>query len=183
MAHAGDVTPPPYPPPPSQGNPEDRFERKALFPGGTCFPMSRDRSAVRAGSKEKKDQLSVILEVLGSPDAGEMERLRSQDARDLLNSMKPHRPEDLSKRFPTAAPEALDLLTRMLRFLPEDRLGIDGALAHPFLAQVRRPHDEVNRAEGALHFGAINPDNIRVLMVEEVRRYNKAVPANWLEIA
>jgi hypothetical protein len=101
----------------------------------------------------------------------------------LLNSFKPHRPEDLSKRFPTAGGEAIDLLNQMLRFCPEDRLSIDAALAHPFLSVVRRPLDEVNRSEGVLHFGSITPENIRVLMVDEIRRYNTAIPDNWLAIS
>ena len=70
----------------------------------------------------------------------------------------------------------------MLRFLPQDRITVDECLAHPFLKPVRRPHDEVGRAEGVLHFGAINPENIRVLMVEEIRKYNRAIPANWREL-
>ena len=150
------------------GNAEDRHERKALFPGGACYPMSRDVAAPRAGQKEKKDQLSVILEVLGSPTPPELERVRTQDARDMLAGMRAHRAEDLSKRFPTAPAEAIDLLRSMLRFNPEDRISVDGALAHPFLASVRRPHDEVSRTEGPLHFGSITPENIRVLMVDEV---------------
>jgi hypothetical protein len=32
---------------------------------------------------------------------------------------------------------------------------------------VRRPHDEVSRTEGPIHFGSITPENIRVLMVED----------------
>ena len=44
------------------GTPECRYDRRALFPGGACFPMSKDRSKDRSG-KEKKDQLAVIFEV------------------------------------------------------------------------------------------------------------------------
>lgn len=46
------------------GDPECRYDRRALFPGGSCYPMSRDRGRDRTG-KEKKDQLAVIFEVLG----------------------------------------------------------------------------------------------------------------------
>lgn len=47
------------------GDPECRYDRRALFPGGSCYPMSRDRGRDRTG-KEKKDQLAVIFEVLGA---------------------------------------------------------------------------------------------------------------------
>ncbi len=48
---------------------------------------------------------------------------------------------------------------------------------------MRRPHDEVGRPEGSIRFGAITPDNIRRLMVEEVRFFNRAIPPNWEDIA
>lgn len=44
------------------GDPECRYDRRALFPGGSCYPLSRDRGRDRSG-KEKKDQLAVIFEV------------------------------------------------------------------------------------------------------------------------
>jgi hypothetical protein len=89
----------------------------------------------------------------------------------------------MTRRFPTAGKEALDLLLGLLRFLPEDRLDIDGALAHPFLAPVRRPHDEVSRKEGVIHFHRVGADNIRERMVEEIRTYNPHIPDNWAELA
>lgn len=164
------------------GDPEARFDRHALFPGGYCYPLSRDRSRDKAG-KEKKDQLQVIFDVLGTPKDEEIARVRTDAARDYLRSVHPKAPEDLNKRFPTAGRDATDLLLRLLAFLPEDRLTIDGALAHPFLAPVRRPHDEVGRAEGPVHFHRVGADNIRERMVEEIRAYNAHIPDNWQELA
>jgi hypothetical protein len=124
--------------------PESRYERKALFPGGSCAPMSRDKTGGKDKSgKEKKDQLSVIFDVLGTPTEDELSRIRTAAAREYVMSVKPRRPEDLAKRYAAATPEALDLLHQFLRFHPEDRISVEGALAHPFLAPVRRPQDEV----------------------------------------
>lgn len=169
--------------------PESRYERKALFPGGSCAPMSREKASSAAGKdakgKEKKDQLAVIMDVLGTPTEAEIARVRTPQAQEYLRSLKPKRPEDLSKRFPAATAEALDLLYRFLRFLPEDRITIDEALAHPFLAPVRRPADEAAsvRKEGVIPFPKINPDNIRELFVNEIRHFNSQIPDNWKELA
>ena len=46
---------------------------------------------------------------------------------------------DLSKLFPGASPLAVDLLGRMLQFDPRQRISVEQALAHPWLAQL---HDE-----------------------------------------
>jgi serine/threonine protein kinase len=118
-----------------------------------------------------------------SPTTPPALQVRTDAARDYLRSVHPKAPEDLNKRFPTAGRDATDLLLRLLAFLPEDRLTIDGALAHPFLAPVRRPHDEVGRAEGPVHFHRVGADNIRERMVEEIRAYNAHIPDNWQELA
>jgi mitogen-activated protein kinase 1/3 len=169
--------------------PESRYERKALFPGGSCAPMSREKASSASGKdakgKEKKDQLAVIMDVLGTPTESEIARVRTPQAQEYLRSLKPKRPEDMSKRFPAATPEALDLLYRFLRFLPEDRITIDEALAHPFLAPVRRPADEAAsvRKEGIIPFPKITPENVRELFVNEIRHYNSQIPDNWKELA
>ena len=38
--------------------------------------------------------------------------------------------------------EALDLLIKMLGFNPENRITVDRALDHPFLASLHNPNDE-----------------------------------------
>ncbi len=74
------------------------------------------------------------------------------------------------------------MLRRFLRFLPEDRISIDDALAHAFLAPIRQEKQEVNRREGPVHVRRATPENVRVLMVEEIRGYNPHIPANWEEV-
>lgn len=91
--------------------------------------------------------------------------------------------EDLTKRYPAASGDALELLHAFLRFNPEDRISVDDALAHPFLAPVRRPQDELARADGPVHFRRLSPDNIRELFVEEIRHFNAQIPDNWKELA
>lgn len=133
------------------GNPDDRYDRRALFPGGACAPMSRDRAA-KAGKdgKPRREQLDVIFEVLGTPSEEEVKRVRSEEARDALQKLPKRAAEDLKRRFPAADAASLDLLRRFFTFLPEERITIEQALAHPFLAPVRRPHDEVGRPGGAI---------------------------------
>lgn len=109
--------------------------------------------------------------------------MRTPAAREYLQSLKRRQPEDLLRRFPTAGAEAVDLLRGMLRFHPDDRVTVEGALAHPFLAPVRRPHDEVGRPGGVIKFRRVTADNIRALMVEEVCAYNPGIPSNWAELA
>jgi mitogen-activated protein kinase 1/3 len=45
--------------------------------------------------------------------------------------------------YPSADPRALDLLDKMLTFNPNKRIGIEEALAHPYMEQYYDPNDEV----------------------------------------
>ena len=162
------------------GDDEQKYDRKALFPGGACFPMSRDRSTVRKDGREKKDQLLVILDVLGTPSEDEMRRLRTDEARAYIRGLHRHSqaPEDLARRYPTAGPEALDLLRRFLRLLPEDRIGVAQAMEHPFLVSVRQPHLEVCRSS-PIHVRKATGATIRDLFVDEIRHFNEHIPEHW----
>ena len=151
---------------------EAATERRPLFPGGACFPMSRT-------SKEgKKDQLQVIFENMGRPEPAVVARLRSPEARAMVAATfaemdrKPVPFVPLKDRYPSASPEAIDLLKRMLSFLDEARLTLDEALEHPFLRPVKRPPPAFFPPPGApLHFGTISAENVRTLIVEEIRAW------------
>jgi mitogen-activated protein kinase 1/3 len=163
---------------------EANAERKPLFPGGACFPMSR------TNKEGKKDQLLVIFENMGVPDAATQARLRTPEARALVAATlaemarKPVPFVPLERRYPNASAEAIDLLRRMLAFHDESRVSLEGALDHPYLRAVRRPPPEsFPRAAGPLHFGTINGDNVRALIVAEIRAWNPQIPADWKDVA
>jgi mitogen-activated protein kinase 1/3 len=159
---------------------EANTDRRPLFPGGACFPMSR------TNKENKKDQLQVIFENMGRPDPAVVARLRSPEARAMVAATlaemdrKPVPFEPLERRYPSASGEAIDLLKRMLSFHDEARITLAQALEHPFLRPVKRPPPETfPRPAGPLHFGTINGDNVRALIVEEIRCWNPQIPADW----
>ena len=159
------------------GMPGHEKKRRALFPGGSCYPLSRGSKRSEL-ARNKKDQLQVIFSVMGTPTEDEISRLRTADAREALSRVPPQEPISLAEKFPTAGAEAVDLLTRFLRFIPEDRCTVDEALAHPFLVPVRRPEDEVT-APVRIEFPEVNRSNIRDLIVSEIAHYNPDIPADW----
>ncbi|OON16380.1 hypothetical protein X801_07808, partial [Opisthorchis viverrini] len=47
-----------------------------------------------------------------------------------------------SQLYPYASPKALDLLDKLLCFVPSRRIKVEDALAHPYLEQYYDPTDE-----------------------------------------
>jgi hypothetical protein len=73
----------------------------------------------RTNKENKKDQLQVIFENMGRPDAATQARLRSPEARAMVAATfaemdkRPQAFVPLEARYPSASPEAIDLLKRM----------------------------------------------------------------------
>lgn len=122
-----------------EGNVEGYQDRKPLFPGGTCFPLSGEG---RLTNDDKLDQLSVIFGVIGTPAKEDVEAIGK--ANDYIKSLGKSAGKPLEKVFPAADPCALDLLKKMLQFNPKRRLTADEALEHEFFKGVRQDSLEVN---------------------------------------
>lgn len=150
-------------------SPGDSRRSLPLFPGTSCLPLSRGASTgvwclcvcllvclcssthyclcavapMGAREKLKKDQLNVIFDVIGTPTPAQLASIRTVEAKAYLKSLESRPPSNLGEKYPTAPPEAIDLLFRLLSLIPEDRITAEEALAHPFLAPVRDESTEV----------------------------------------
>ena len=87
-------------------------------------------------------QLSLILDVLGTPTLEEFYAINSRRSRDYIRALPFRKRKDFSKLFPTASPEALDFLQKSLTFDPKKRMTVEQALEHPYLSAYHDPEDE-----------------------------------------
>jgi mitogen-activated protein kinase 1/3 len=98
------------------------------------------------------DQLTIISDKLGKLSEEDMDFVTSEKAKRFMRKL-PNKPViPMRKQFPTATPEAVDLLGKMLQIHPKKRITVDDALRHPFLAQLHSPDDEPT-AKSAFDFG------------------------------
>lgn len=117
-----------------EGNVPGYADRKPLFPGGACYPLSGEGDSVKAD--DRLDQLSVIFSVIGTPKLEDIQVTGKTS--DYISSLPKSKGKALNLVYPEADPRALDLLGKMLRFKAGDRVTAEEALSHDFFKGVRR---------------------------------------------
>jgi len=126
----------------------------------------------------------VIFQVVGPPSENDLEIVPNPEVRDYIRKMiKPGATKvPLKERFPAARPEAIDLLTKMLAFNPNNRPSAVDCLSHPYLSEYHDPEDEPESAETfewEFEGVELTKDQVREYMLEQVRKLadkNKTVP-------
>eukprot|EP00057_Strongylocentrotus_purpuratus_P017287 XP_011671761.1 PREDICTED: mitogen-activated protein kinase 7 [Strongylocentrotus purpuratus] len=139
--------------------------RKQMFPG-----------------KNPIDQLSLIVDVLGMPPT---HMLKSTSSDHLYNFFQKNfankTPKDLSKLYPKADPQGLDLLAKMLIFEPSERITVNKALQHPFLATYYSPDDEPDcfpKFDFSFESHVMSREQIKQQIGKMILKYNK--PTGWV---
>jgi mitogen-activated protein kinase 7 len=79
------------------------------------------------------DQLNQILHYLGTPSEETLCRIGSPRAQEYVRNLPFMHKIPFQRLFPTANPDALDLLDRMLAFDPSQRISVEEALEHRYL--------------------------------------------------
>jgi serine/threonine protein kinase len=87
-------------------------------------------------------QLTIICEKLGKLPESDLDFVTSEKARRFMRKLPSTTPVPLSKQFPNAPNDALDLMNKMLQIHPRKRITVEDALSHPFLSQLHSPDDE-----------------------------------------
>ncbi|KDO33774.1 CMGC/MAPK protein kinase [Saprolegnia parasitica CBS 223.65] len=104
----------------------EMFTRKALFPG-----------------HDHVHQLQLIASTLGSPSPGELGFVTNEKAKRWMTKQTVQAPKDWKRDVAPSAPDdAIDLMKRLLAFDPTQRITIEAALSHPFLAPYREAASE-----------------------------------------
>lgn len=108
---------------------------------GCIFAEMLSGGKVLFPGKNSHNQIEVITEVLGALPAQPISNMLNPLARRTLAKFQstniiPRRP--LEKMFAHVDPNAVDVLSRMLTFNPNDRISALEALNHPYFADYRR---------------------------------------------
>ncbi|KAG8691509.1 MAP kinase Pmk1 [Ceratobasidium sp. 423] len=87
-------------------------------------------------------QLSLILEVLGTPSLDDFYAINSARSREYIRALPFRKKKNFAQLFPGANPLAVDLMEKCLTFNPKRRIDVVQALAHPYLEPYHDEEDE-----------------------------------------
>lgn len=131
-------------------------------------------------------QLDLMTDLLGTPSAEAIARVRNEKARRYLSSMRRKKPVPFSQKFPNTDPLALRLLERMLAFEPRDRPTAEEALADPYFRNIAKVEREpsaqpVTKMEFEFERRRIVKEDVRELIYREILEYHPKLLKEFLE--
>ncbi|KAJ7077856.1 kinase-like protein [Mycena belliarum] len=129
--------------------------------------------------KDYVDQLKKILDVLGSPEETVLQKIASDKARAYVRSLPISKKRPFVKILPTADLQAIELLSHMLTFDPDQRFTVAEALEHQWLSGYHELEEEPDCLEVFEKWKAIEElktlDDFRVALWNEIQDYRKEI--------
>ncbi|KAF7370712.1 Mitogen-activated protein kinase [Mycena sanguinolenta] len=115
----------------------------------------------------------------GSPEETVLQKIASEKARTYVRSLPISKKKPFTKILPTADLQAIDLLSHMLTFDPDQRLTVAEALEHPWLSGYHEPEEEPECPEVYEKWKAIEElntlDEFRVALWNEIQDYRREI--------
>mmetsp|Transcript_36903 Transcript_36903/g.85124 ORF Transcript_36903/g.85124 Transcript_36903/m.85124 type:complete len:425 (-) Transcript_36903:256-1530(-) len=102
--------------------------RKPLFPGHNT-----------------PNQVELIITFLGSPSPDEVGQIQNEKCRRFIKKLAYTPGCRLEEVFRGLQPECIDVLRKTLQFHPGNRMSVDAAIQHDYLAELSCPEDEPTR--------------------------------------
>ncbi len=72
--------------------------------------------------------------MIGNPQDDLIDKIQIAKNKEFIQSLPKRKGKDFNTVFKGANADAIDLLKKMLTFDPDNRITIDGALEHPYMA-------------------------------------------------
>ncbi|CAK76330.1 unnamed protein product (macronuclear) [Paramecium tetraurelia] len=128
-----------------------------------------------------KRQVKLIFELLGTPNEAYIQSFQDEkvqnNLRKVIKETGPKQGIPLEQLFKNASKNALDLLRKFLTFDYRQRITVQQALEHPYLAQLHFEADEpsaqlVNQLEFEFEKYEMTREQIKDLLYEEILLYH-----------
>lgn len=133
--------------------------------------------------KDYVDQLTQVYNLLGSPSNELLAKSSSPSAQKLISSFGPRPAANLARQFPHTDPLAVDLLQRLLRWDPHERISADEALRHPWLAAYHESSAHWTPPSPFASFGKVEFSRSRSRLMTAFQTEAREMHAEWSALA
>lgn len=89
------------------------------------------------------NQIERILELTGKPKSEDVEAIESPLAWNILNNITITKKKTLQSLCPNASDDAIDFMKKCLIFNPKQRITVEEALKHKYVAEFSSPSEEI----------------------------------------
>ncbi|TVU20220.1 hypothetical protein EJB05_36419, partial [Eragrostis curvula] len=130
-------------------------------------------------------QLDLMTDLLGTPSAESISKIRNEKARRYLSNMRKKPPVPFTKKFPGVDPMALHLLQRLLSFDPKERPTAAEALTDPYFNGLANNEREpiaqpISKLEFEFEKRKLGKDDVRELIYREILEYHPQMLEEYL---
>ncbi|KAL5662762.1 hypothetical protein ACJX0J_029887, partial [Zea mays] len=131
-------------------------------------------------------QLDLMTDLLGTPSAESISKIRNEKARRYMNNMRKKPRVPFTKKFPGIDPMALHLLERLLAFDPKERPSAAEALADPYFNGLANNEREpiaqpISKLEFEFEKRKLAKDDVRELIYREILEYHPQMLQEYLQ--
>ncbi|KAF9458761.1 kinase-like domain-containing protein [Collybia nuda] len=100
--------------------------------------------------RDNQDQLLHIMRIIGTPSDAEFQKIARDSPEIQLKTYPRYPPMPLQQVLPKASPLAIDLLEKLLKFDPQERLSAHDALSHPYFSSTAAAPFGINSSPGSM---------------------------------
>ena len=127
------------------------------------------------------NQLSLTLNLIGAPSAEDIKAAQVWKAHHMLQSIPYLRSVNFQECFPSATEDAIDLVRKLLQFNPINRLSVEQAINHPYVAQFHDLNNEPYCNQRVLMDSYSNIRFYRDKFYSEIFRIKKEIRGKYLQ--
>lgn len=120
----------------------------------------------------------MITKLLGTPKQTTIDKIEHAKNKDFVKQLPQRSGTDFTKLFKDCKnADAIDLLQKMLKYDPDERITVEEALAHPYMKQLHFPDDEpTTELVSAFDFDfekySLSREDFKDLMFDEIALYH-----------
>lgn len=100
--------------------------------------------------KDNQDQLLHIMRIIGTPSEQHFKNMFKDNPEIQAKTFSRYPKMDLRQVLPKASPHAIDLLERLLKFDPAERVSAADALSHPYFTSAATTPFGLNTSPGSM---------------------------------